>query len=300
MIDTLQDALQHGFNQRALLAAALIGFINGCFSGFVVIRRSALFAGTLCHVLFPGVVVGAALFGLTAASAFGGSLVACLVVSLGTVWIARLGRLDKGTALGVLYPLSFAAALLIIAKPGGNGVDLEHYLLGYILTLSDTDLWFIIGIGIIVLPTLVLLQRPLQLFMFDPDVAQSLGVPVRGLNVLLVIFLVLVTITSFQAVGTILALGLLVTPGAILLLHVESPRLLFWLGGLLGATLATTGLLIAILTNLHPGALIVIVFGLAFLIAFALSPRYGLLRLVLRRHEAAHSPPVSPSPPATK
>lgn len=292
MIETLQDALQHGFNQRALLAAALIGFINGCFSGFVVIRRSALFAGTLCHVLFPGVVVGAALFGLTAASAFGGSLIACLIVSLATVWISRLGRLDRGTALGILYPLSFAGAVLIVAhaRTGGGNLDLEHYLLGYILTLSDTDLWFILGIGVIVLPTLVLLQRPLQLFLFDPDVAQSLGVPVRGLNLLLVTFLVLVTITSFQAVGTILALGLLVTPGAILLLYVESPRLLFWVGGLLGAVLAVTGLLIAILANLHPGALIVIVFGLAFLIAFALSPRYGLWRLVLRRNEARHAP----------
>ena len=281
------DAFEFGFNQRALLAAVMIGFINGCFSGFVVIRRSALFAGTLCHVLFPGVVAGSMLFGLTAASAFGGSLAICVLISLATVWIARFARFDRGTALGVLYPMSFAAALIALSF-SRQSMDLEHYLLGYILTLSDTDLWFIYGIGMVVLLSLVLLQRPLLLYLFDPEVARSLGVPVNRLNVLLMVLLVLVTISSFQAVGTILAIGLLVTPGAILLLYVESPRLLFWGGGGLGACLAALGLVIAVWTNLHAGAVIVLVFGLAFLVGFFASPRYGLMKFFLQPRQAQH------------
>jgi len=279
--------LEYGFSQRAILAAVMIGFINGCFSGFVVVRRSALFAGTLCHVLFPGVVAGAMLFGLSAASAFAGSLVACVLVSLATVWIARSSRLDRGTALAILYPMSFAAALLAISR-SGQFMELEHYLLGYILTLRDLDLWFIYGIGFVVLLTLVLLQRPLLLFLFDPDVARSLGVPTNGLNVLMMIMLVLVTITSYQAVGTILALGLLVTPGAILFLYVDRPRLLFWGGGVLGATLAALGVAVAIISDAHAGAVIVLVFGLAFVIAFCASPRYGLLQRVLQARQVQH------------
>jgi len=287
MWESIEAAFGYEFNQRALLAALMIGFINGCFSGFVILRRSALFAGTLCHVLFPGVVAGALLFGLGAASAFAGSVTVCLIVSLGTVIIARTTRLDRGTALGVLYPASFAAAVIALQK-SGESMDLEHYLLGYILTLADYDLWFIFGIGITVLLTLVMLQRPLLLYLFDTNVAQSLGVPVQGLNILLMVLLVLMTITSFQAVGTILALGLMVTPGAILLLYVESPRLLFWGGGILGASLAVTGLLIAIVTDLHAGATMVLLFGIAFLIGFVLSPKYGLLRILLDRRRSSH------------
>ena len=290
------DAFEYSFNQRALLAAVLIGFVNGCFSGIVVIRRSALFAGTLCHVLFPGVVAGSMLFGLSAASAFGGSLATCVLVTLASVWIARHARFDRDTALGVLYPASFAAALVAMVF-SSHTMDLEHYLLGYILTLSDLDLWFIYGIGAVVLLTLVLLQRPLLLYLFDAEVAQSLGVPVTGLNVLLMVLLVLVTITSFQAVGTILALGLLVTPGAILLLFVESPRRLFWGGGLLGAALAGLGVVAAVLTNLHAGAVIVLVFGAAFLIGFAISPRYGLMKHFLQPRHARHGAHPEPPPP---
>lgn len=281
------DLFEYGFSQRALLAAVMIGFINGCFSGFVVLRRSALFAGTLCHVLFPGVVAGSMLFGLSAASAFGGSLVTCVLVSLLTVWIARYSRLDRGTALAIIYPASFAAALLAISS-SKESMELEHYLLGYILTLRDLDLWSTFAIGMIVLLTLVLLQRPLLLYMFDPDVARSLGVPTQGLNVLLMVLLVLVTITSYQAVGTILALGLLVTPGAIMILYVDRPRILFWGGGLVGALLAGLGVAIGIISDLHAGAVIVLLFGLAFLIAFVFSPRYGLLRWALQRRQVRH------------
>lgn len=278
------ELLEFGFSQRALLAAVMIGFINGCFSGFVVVRRSALFAGTLVHVLFPGVVAGTLLFGLSALSAFGGALVMCLLVSLATVGVARMSRLDRDTALAILYPTSFAAALLALSALPGS-MELEHYLLGYILTLRDHDLWFIYGIGFVVLLTLVLVQRPLLLTLFDPEVARSLGVPTTGLNMLMIVLLVLVTITSYQAVGTILALGLLVTPGAILILYVNRPRLLFWGGGILGGVLAASGVAVAILSDLHAGALIVLMFGLAFLIAFCLSPRYGLLRVLLQERQ---------------
>jgi len=164
-------------------------------------------------------------------------------------------------------------------------VNVTHYLFGNILGLSDADLWITYLISFIVLPLLVVFQRPLLLMMFEPSVAASQGVLVRPLNYMLMALLVLSMISSLQAVGVVLALGMLIGPAATIYLCSDSFAAMFWGGGILGMIGSCLGLLVSYWLNLPSGACIVLVLGVIFLLAYLLSPKYGVLsKFLQRRH----------------
>jgi hypothetical protein len=149
--------------------------------------------------------------------------------------------------------------------------------------LADSDLWSIYAISFIVLPLLVDFQRPLLLTMFEPSVAASQRVRTQWLNYLLIGLLVLSMISSLQAVGVILALGMLIAPAATIYLFSDSFATMFWGGGAVGLAGSCAGLAASYWLNLPTGACIVLVLGLIFLCAYFFSPRYGLISKVARR-----------------
>jgi ABC-type Mn2+/Zn2+ transport system permease subunit len=162
-------------------------------------------------------------------------------------------------------------------------VNVTDYLFGNILGLSNADLWTMYIISIITVPTLVALRRPLLLMMFEPSVAASQGVPVSGLRYFLMAILVLAMISSLQAVGVVLALGMLIAPAATLYLVTDSFTVIFWAAGVLGAFGSCLGLWLSYIFNLPSGACIVLVLGCFFMLAYLLSPRYGLITKFLKR-----------------
>ncbi len=280
----LTEPFRHEFMQRALFGCALIGFTNGVLSAFIVLRRLALMADAMAHSLLPGVAVAIILFGLAPGNLFFGALVAALLVGLGVQIISGSSRVKEDTSLGLLFACSFSLGLVLLSLSPSR-VNVTHYLFGNILGLSDGDLWIIYLISFIVLPTLVAFQRPLLLLMFEPSVAASQGVLVRPLNYLLMGLLVLSMISSLQAVGVILALGMLIAPAATIYLCSDSFAAMFWGGGILGMLGSCAGLFVSYWLNLPSGACIVLVLGAIFFAAYLFSPKYGMLSKFLRgRH----------------
>jgi manganese transport system permease protein len=238
----------------------------------------------MAHSLLPGVAVAIILFGLAPGNLFFGGLVAALLVGLGVQIISGSSRIKEDTSLGLLFACSFSLGLVLLSLSPSQ-VNVSHYLFGNILGLSDDDLWIIYLISFIVLPLLVVFQRPLLLMMFEPSVAASQGVLVRPLNYMLVALLVLAMISSLQAVGVVLALGMLIGPAATIYLCSDSFAAMFWGGGVLGTIGSCLGLLVSYWLNLPSGACIVLVLGVIFLLAYLFSPKYGVLsKFVRRRH----------------
>lgn len=275
------DILTSPWLQRSLLAALIIGFTNGCFSAYVVLRRGALIAGSLSHALLPGIVLGVLVAGkLTGWSSFLGALFAALIVVLASVTVSRISRLDQGTSLGVIFTVAFAAGLILFNYIPGDvksQIKLEDYLFGDLLMLDSTDVRVAFGVGVLTLTTCVALQRTLLVTLFEPSVAAAQGVPVRAVQYLIMTLLVLVMVSALRAVGCMLSLGLVVAPGATIFLLTNSTRAMFWGGGILGSLSAAGGMLIAHLTNITAGAAITGVLGAVFLLALVFSPKSGLL-----------------------
>ena len=281
-MDWISEPLSYEHIRRGLLICALVGFTNGYFSAFVVLRKSALQVGSLSHSLLPGIGVGILLFGLSQASAFAGALVAALIVGLGSLLVARSSRLGQETALAILYTTAFAAGLLLLEFAPVN-VDIDHYLFGNVLFATDADLMTVFWVSALALITLTILRRPMILMLFEPDAARALGVPVRVLNYLLLGLLILVLISTLQAVGCLLALGLLVTPAATVYLLTDRAEVLFWGGGLVGCAAASFALLLSHHLNFSPGSTIILTLGAIFTLAFWFGPRHGIASKLLRR-----------------
>ena len=276
MSDWLMEPFRHPFNQRAVLAALLIGLTNGYASAFVVLRKSALKVGSLSHALLPGIAVAIFFAGLNHWSVFLGSLFAALLIGLGSLAVSRGSRLDHDSALAILYTAAFSGGIILLRRMGVVQ-EMEQWLFGNIMGLRNSDLWTNFWISFGVLGTLTALHRPLLMTLFDAEVAATLGVPVRALNYLLLALLIVVLISSLQAVGCILALGLLIAPAATVYLLTDSTNALFWGGALLGGLAAAFAVLAGWWLNIEQGPAIVLILGVIFLIAFLFGPKYGLL-----------------------
>lgn len=258
------EFLELEFNQRAMLAAILIGFSNGALGALVVLRKNALMISALAHSLLPGVAIAILIFGgLTPWVGLLGSVVGALVVGLCTVYVARVAMLDHQTSLTVLYTTSFAGGVLLLSKVPGL-VKLESWLFGNILALRQMDLWINYGVAVILVFLLVWFRRQWILLLFEPNIAASMGVPVQRLNYLLTGLMVLGLVSSLQAVGAVLSAALFIIPAATLLQWVHSPRALIWGSGALGATAGILAVALSNWFNLQTGATLILILGIAF------------------------------------
>ncbi|TDU71097.1 manganese/iron transport system permease protein/iron/zinc/copper transport system permease protein [Prosthecobacter fusiformis] len=274
-LPSLSEFLAEPIARRALLACLMIGFANGFVSAFVVLRKSALKVGTLSHALLPGIALAVLMVGLTQWSALAGALFAALLVGLGSIFLSRTSRLDQDTSMGILYTTAFAGGYLILTQLNVRQ-KLDEWLFGSIVGMADSDMWIAFGISAIAVLSLTALQRPLLIYLFEPNIAASLGVPVRFLNYATFGITILVLISSLQAVGCILSVGLMVAPAATVYLLTNNARTLFWGGGLIGAFGSVLAFFLSYPLGWSVSASIIVVLGGLFLLAYIFSPRYGL------------------------
>ncbi len=282
-MNAFQEVLEYSFNQRALLAALMIGFTNGFLGGYIVLRKASLTAESLSHSIFPGIAIGALVAGLNPLSALLGAVFTASVVGLLAKGISVYSRIGYNTALAILTPVSYAVAILIIDNLGIY-FNLKDYLFGNILGVSNFDLWFSYGVGLIVLSVLILFQRPLFLFLFSQDFALSKGVAVKRYDYLITALLVITLIASLQAVGIFLSLGLLIAPSAILYLFLDSPKKIIWGAGCIGATMSVFSVFLSNWLNIQTGACIVLLLGAMFILSLLFSPKYGVLKRFVQHH----------------
>ena len=263
--------------QRSLWACGVIGFSNGFVSALVVLRRSSLQIGTLSCALLPGIALAILLFGLFQLSILLGAVMAGLLVGLGSLFVSRTSRIDHDTALSVLHTTAFALGYIILI---GLGLQqkVDDWLFGNIMSMGNADLWISYIIGAVAVLSITAAQRPLLISLFDPRAAATMGIPTRLLNYGIFALIILVLVSSLQAVGAFLTLGLLVAPAATMYLLTDRSTWLFWGGGFIGGAGAIAAFFLSYPLGWHLGATIIVVLGVLFLLAYILSPRYGLLR----------------------
>lgn len=274
----IQTAIDNQFMQNALIGSALIGFANGFFSGFVNLRRNALSVSALSHTMLPGIAIAVLITQtLSHTNAFIGALLACLAVGLGSTLVSRNSRIHQDTALSIIYTTAFAAGIALLPHLP-VATNLHDWLFGNIIHISEQDLNLVFTVSAITLVLSNLFMRPMLLTMFEPNVAAAQGVPTRSMQYLGFTLLILMLVASLQAVGTILSVGLLVTPGAIMLLYTDRTSAIFWGGAIIGSLTSVAGIFVALLIDIQAGPAIIILLGLLFLLSFLLSPRHGMLK----------------------
>lgn len=264
--------------QRSLWACAVIGFANGFVSALVVLRRSSLQIGTISCALLPGIALSILLFGLGQWSILTGAVLAGLLVGLGSLFVSRTSRLNHDTALSIIHTTAFAVGYIILVRMGLQQ-KVDDWLFGSIMSMGDADLWIAYGTSALAVLLLTLLQRPLLIYLFDPRAAATMGLPTRAFSYGIFALIILVLVSSLQAVGAFLTLGLLVAPAATMYLLTDRAELLFWGGGLIGGGGSVLAFFLSYPLGWHLGATIIVVLGGIFLLAYLFSPK--------RRHTGA-------------
>ncbi|MBR4309510.1 MAG: metal ABC transporter permease, partial [Akkermansia sp.] len=154
----------------------------------------------------------------------------------------------------------------------------DDWLFGSIMSMGNTDLWIAYGISAVAVLSITALRRPLLIYLFDSKAAAAMGIPTRAFNYGIFALIILVLVSSLQAVGAFLTLGLLVAPAATMYLLTNRAWLMFWGGGLIGGLGSVAAFFLSYPLGWHLGATIIVVLGACFLLAYIFSPMYGLLR----------------------
>lgn len=209
VISFFTDPLQLEFMRTALLVAVVCGLTCAVLSCWLTLLGWSLMGDAVSHAVLPGVVL-AYVFGLPFA------LGAFLFGAGGVALIGGLNRTSKvkeDAAIGIVFTGLFALGL-VLASVIPSQIDLFHILFGNVLGVSDSDVYQVLGIGALVIAVLLYKRRDLVLYAFDPTHAHAIGLSARRLEALLLGALALTVIVALQAVGIVLVVAMLITPGA--------------------------------------------------------------------------------------
>jgi manganese/iron transport system permease protein len=269
----ITDPMAYGFMQRGLIAALLVGVVCAVMGTFVVLKGLAFIGDAVSHAAFPGLVIAY----IIGAPLYIGGAIAAVVTALAIGVVSRRGRLRFDTSVGVLFAGTFAFGVMLFSTIKNYVTDLLGYLLGNVLGIGVGDLVQVAVLGAIVLVIVLAIRKELLFATFDPAGAAASGLPVAGLEYLLLALLGVTIVVSIQAVGIIMVVAMRVTPAATAQLVVVRFGQMMALAAALAALSAVIGLYLSFYLNLASGASIVLVETLWFGIALVLGPRTGLL-----------------------
>jgi ABC-type Mn2+/Zn2+ transport system permease subunit len=269
VVDYLLAPLEFGFMQRGLLASVLVATICGILGSFVVLKRLAFIGDALAHASFGGVALAFVL----GANIYLGAFVFALATALGIGAISQRGRVSSDTAIGVLFSGTFALGILIISRVESYTTDLFGYLFGDVLSITESDLWTIAALGLVVLALVGAFYRQLLFVAFDPTVAAATGIPARALEYLLLALLGATIVTAIQAVGIVMVVALLVTPAATAYLFTSRFHHMILASVVVGAFSALLGIYLSYYLDLASGAAIILVATALFFVTLALTGR---------------------------
>lgn len=281
IIDTLVEPMQYGFMQRALLASLLIGATCAVMSCFITLRGWALMGDAVSHSVVPGVAL-AYIIGLPLAlGAFVFGFLSVFVIG----FIRANSRIKEDASMGIVFTGLFALGLVMISLVPSQ-VDLLHILFGNVLGVSVTELFQIMAISAVVVAALLVLRRDLLAWIFDPVHAASIGLRTTLLRYLLLALLALTVTTALQAVGVVLVVAMVITPGATAYLLTDRFDLMLLIAVATSTASCIAGTYLSYYLDATTGPLIVTTQTALFLLVFVLAPRYGLAS---RRRRPARS-----------
>ena len=289
MIDLIYQALfapffEFGFMRRALVGCIALSISATPVGVFLMLRRMSLTGDAIAHAILPGAALGYMAAGLSLGAMTLGGLIAGWVVALLSGGLARITVLKEDANLAVFYLLCLAVGVLLVSTQSRN-IDLLHLLFGSVLALDNEALVLLAGIATMTLILLAVFLRPLILECLDPDFLRRHSKIGTTTHLVFLALVVLNLVAGFQALGTLMAVGIMMLPATAARFWARQlDQLLFVALGmaLLGCWL---GLLMSWHLDLPTGPAIILVLGSLHLVSLFVG-RDGLLKRWL--HPSKH------------
>ncbi|MBP2237592.1 manganese/iron transport system permease protein [Sinorhizobium kostiense] len=265
-LDMLTAVFQFEFMRNALIISVLVAIPTAMLSCFLVLKGWSLMGDAISHAVFPGVVVSY-IVGLPLAV---GAFAAGMCCALLTGYLKENSRIKQDTVMGVVFSGMFGLGLVLYVNIQTD-VHLDHILFGDMLGIGWSD---IVGTGLIAFVAAGILGfkwRDLLLHAFDPAQARAVGLPVAWLHYGLLAILSLTIVGALKAVGLILAIAMLIAPGAIAFLLTRTFSGMLVSAVLIAVLTSFSGVYISFFIDSAPAPTIVLLMSATFLFAFAYS-----------------------------
>ena len=272
ILDWFIVPMSYPFMQRALVIALLVGVVCAVLSCYLVLRGWSLMGDAISHGVLPGIVVAA----MTGFPLIVGAFAAGLSCAVLTGYLKENSRLKDDTVMGIVFSGMFALGIVLFSRIETD-LHLTHILYGNVLGVDTQDL---IEMGVIAGVTLLVVlvkRRDFLLYCFDSSHARVVGLPVRTLHYGLLVLMSLTIVAALKVVGIILAVAMLVAPGAIAYLLTDRLERMLMIATVVASGSCVAGVLVSYHIDGATGPCIVLIQASIFILSFLFAPKHGML-----------------------
>ena len=301
----------------ALLALVFACTACGLLGNFLVLRRQSMFGDAIAHVVLPGLVVGFLVAGsLSLPPMLLGAVAAAVLAAVLIDAVHRLGRLDYGAAMGVVFTVMFALGVVLLEQAAASSVHLDTDCVLYgqledILWFAPTgwgsllepamwaelprEVWTLAGVAAVSGLAVALFYKELKLTSFDPQLASAMGIPAGAVQLGLLLLVAVAAVASFEAVGSILVIAMLIGPAAVARLLTDGLGAQIAVSLVVAVSVAVFGYLLAgfgplyvgVENSLNAAGMVALRCGLLVALAAVFAPVHGVLGRRLRQGRLA-------------
>ena len=283
----ISPILDFSFMQRAMVGCFAIALSAAPVGVFLMLRRMSLTGDAMAHAILPGAAVGFFLAGLSIEAMTIGGIIAGCLVALFSGLVSRMTDVAEDASMAAFYLISLASGVLIISI-NGSQVDLLHVLFGSALALNNEALYLLATVSSITLFSLAVIFRPLVLECMDRLFLQSVSrlSPLAHFGFLVLVVLNLVA--GFNALGTLMSVGMMILPAASARYWVRSLDMMLLISILIALFCCYVGLLLSYHAEWPTGPAIILTLGAIYVLSFAFGINGSILsRLAKPQHLSA-------------
>ena len=266
MFEFMEVLKSYGFMQNAVIIGLLASVACGVMGTYVVVKRIVFISGGISHTVLGGMGI-AYYYGY---NPIHGAVVSALVAAVVIGLVSLRYHQYEDTIIGALWAIGMAVGILFIYKTPGYSIDLMSYLFGNILMVKKESVYLLASLDALIVVLVFLFYKRFLAVCFDEEYSQLQGIGVVTTYLLLLCLIALTVVILIQVVGIILVIALLTLPAATARYYARSVVQMMILASVLGAVFTTSGLIVSYEPNLPAGATIILIAGIAYLLATAL------------------------------
>ena len=280
----IEPFAEFDFMRYALASVVFLALSAAPRGVFLMMRRMSLVGDALGHAVLPGAAIGYMFAGLSLPAMSVGGFFAGLLMALLAGLASRFSNLKEDANFAAFYLTSLAIGVVLVSQ-SGSSVDLLHLLFGSVLAVDLPALTLVALVASITLVALAVIYRPLLLESIDPLFLQAVGGKGGVWHSLFLVLVVMNLVAGFQALGTLMSVGLMMLPAISARLWCKTMGSLMLLAVLLALACGVAGLLFSYYVEIPSGPAIILCCGGVYLLSLLIGWEGGLLPKWLRRHK---------------
>ncbi|CDG97997.1 Chelated iron transport system membrane protein yfeD [Xenorhabdus bovienii str. puntauvense] len=262
LIEFITEPFMHDFMQRAIFASVMVGAVCAVLSCYLVLKGWSLMGDAISHAVLPGIVL-AFVAGIPLAI---GAFLSGIFCAFATGYLKEHSRIKEDTVMGIVFSGMFALGLVLFTRIDTDQ-HLTHILFGSILGITQHELIQTLCIASVTLAIVLLKRKDFMLYCFDPNQARVVGLPVKLIHYGLLSLLALTIVASLQAVGIILVIAMLISPGIIAFMLCRSFDRMLIVAMIASVSSSVLGTIISFHIDGETGSCIVIIQAIFFITA---------------------------------